>query len=120
MALLAEAGLLEVDSEQPVHSAAERHYRLRRERAVIGQDAAESMSLEDHRHRFADAMAALLAEFNAYLDREHADPAADSVGYRQGTLWFSQDELAELIGQIRSALASKRDNNQLRAATLTC
>ena len=32
------------------------------------------------------------------------------MGYRQGTLWLSQDELAELIGQIRSALASKRDN----------
>jgi hypothetical protein len=29
------------------------------------------------------AMAALLAEFNAYLQREHADPTADLVGYRQ-------------------------------------
>jgi hypothetical protein len=28
-------------------------------------------------------MAALLAEFSAYLDRDGADPAADSVGYRQ-------------------------------------
>ena len=31
------------------------------------------MSLEDHRHGFAAAMATLLADFNAYLDREHAD-----------------------------------------------
>ena len=34
--------------------------------------------------------AALLAEFNAYLDREHADPFADSVGYAQVPLWLSR------------------------------
>jgi hypothetical protein len=39
-----------------------------------------------HRRGFAAAMAALIAEFNAYLDRDGADPAADSVSYRQGTL----------------------------------
>jgi hypothetical protein len=55
-------------------------------------------------------MASLLAEFNAYLDREHADPTADSVSYRQGPLWLNQEELAELISEIRSAIVSKRDN----------
>ena len=82
--LLAEAGRLEVVDEQRVHGAVERRYRLRRERTVIEADAAASMSLEDHRHGFAAAMAALIAEFNAYLDRDHADPTADSVSYRQG------------------------------------
>jgi hypothetical protein len=52
----------------------------------------------------------LLAEFNAYLDREHADPIADSMGYAQIPLWLSQDELAELIGRVRDALLAKRDN----------
>ncbi len=82
----------------------------RRDRSVIDADAAASMSLEDHRHGFAAAMAALLAEFNAYLDRDHADPAADSVSYRQFPLWLDQDELAELISEMRSAIVSKRDN----------
>ena len=108
--LLAEAGLLEVAGEQRVHGAVERRYRLRRERAAIDGDAAASMSLEDHRHGFAAAMAALLAEFNAYLDREHADPTADSVSYRQGPLWLNREELAELISEVRSAILSKRDN----------
>jgi hypothetical protein len=85
-------------------------YRLRRERAVIDRDAAASMSLEEHRRLFAAAMAVLLAEFNAYLDREHADPTADSAGYRQVPLWLSQDELAELISQIRSAIVSRMGN----------
>ena len=110
VALLAEGGFLEVAGEQRVHGAVERRYRLRRERAVIDREAAASMSLEDHRQGFAAAMAALLAEFNAYFDREHADPFADSVGYAQVPLWLSQDELAELIGQVRDALLAQREN----------
>jgi DNA-binding transcriptional ArsR family regulator len=108
--LLAEAGLLEVEGEHRVHGAVERRYRLRRELAVIDPDAAASMSLEEHRHGFAAAMAALLAEFNAYLDRPRADPAADSVGYRQIPLWLSQDELAGLISEIRGAIVSRMEN----------
>src|SRR5512132_3192187 len=57
VSLLAEAGLLEVAGEQRVHGAVERRYRLNRTRAVIDQDAAASMSLDDHRHGFAAAMA---------------------------------------------------------------
>src|SRR2546421_9479991 len=75
--LLAEGGLLEVDGEQRVRGAVERRYRLRRERAIIDAETAASTSREDHRRVFAVAMATLLAEFNAYLDRDDADPAAD-------------------------------------------
>ncbi len=108
--LLAEAGLLEVAGEQRVHGAVERRYRLNRSRAVISPDAAASMSLDDHRHGFAAAMAALLADFGAYLDREHADPTADAVGYRQIPLWLSRSELTELITEITAALLSKGGN----------
>lgn len=108
--LLAEAGVLEVVGEQRVHGAVERHYRLRRERPRIDAEAAASMSLDDHRHGFTAAMAALHAEFNAYLDRDHADPTADSVGYRQIPLWLSQEELAELISELSGAVASRMDN----------
>jgi hypothetical protein len=110
VALLAEGGLLDVDGEQRVHGAVERRYRLHRARAVIDRDAAASMSLQEHRNGFAAAMAALLAEFNAYLDRGRADPTADSVSYRQFPLWLSQDELGELISEIRSAVVSKLAN----------
>ena len=108
--LLAEAGVLEVAGEQRVHGAVERRYRLQRARAVIDRETAASMTLDDHRRTFAAAMATLLAEFNTYLDQGHADPTADSVGYIQVPLWLSQDELAELIDEIRTALVAKRDN----------
>ncbi|MDH6110284.1 DNA-binding transcriptional ArsR family regulator [Kitasatospora sp. MAP12-15] len=108
--LLVEGGVLEVAEEQRVRGAVERHYRLRRDRAVIDADAAVSMSLDDHRRGFAAAMAALLTEFNAYLERDGADPGADSVGYRQGTLWLSPDELAEMVGALREVFTSRAAN----------
>ncbi|MCW2915662.1 MAG: hypothetical protein JWN52_3730 [Actinomycetia bacterium] len=108
--LLADGGVLEVEGEQRVRGAVERRYRLRQERAVIDADMVASLSLEDHRRGFAAAMAALLAEFNAYLDRDHADPVADSVGYRQHALWLSQDELAEMISELRSAIVPRMQN----------
>jgi DNA-binding transcriptional ArsR family regulator len=110
VSLLAEAGVLEVVSEQRVHGAVERRYRLYRPRAVINPDAAASMTLEEHRHGFAAAMAALVAEFNTYLHQGNADPTEDKVGYRQIPLWLSQDERDELISQIRTFLVSKMDN----------
>jgi DNA-binding transcriptional ArsR family regulator len=110
VSLLAEAGVLEVVSEQRVHGAVERRYRLYRPRAVIDPDAAASMTLEEHRHGFAAAMAALVAEFNTYLNQGHANPTADKVGYRQIPLWLSQEELAELISQVHTILVSTMDN----------
>ncbi|WAU16781.1 ArsR family transcriptional regulator [Streptomyces tubercidicus] len=107
---LADGGVLDVADEQRVRGAVERRYRLRRERAVIDADTAASVSVADHRRVFAVAMATLLAEFNAYLDREGADPTADLVGYRQHALWLSPDERAELIGEMREVLVSRMGN----------
>ncbi|MEU5212859.1 helix-turn-helix domain-containing protein [Streptomyces sp. NPDC020742] len=110
VSLLADGGLLEIEGEQRVRGAVERRYRLRRERAVIDSDAAASVPVEDHRQVFAVAMATLLAEFNAYLDRPGAAPAADLVGYRQHAMWLSRDELTALIGEMRDALVRRITN----------
>jgi AcrR family transcriptional regulator len=108
--LLADGGVLEVEGEQRVRGAVERLYRLRRGRAVIDAEAVASASVEDHRRVFAVAMTTLMAEFNAYLDRDDADPTADSVGYRQHALWLSQDELAEMINDLRRAIVPRMVN----------
>ena len=108
--LLADGGLLEVDGEHRVRGAVERRYRLHRARATVDAETAASVSVEDHRRVFAVAMATLLAEFNAYLDREHADPVADLVGYRQHALWLSPDERAEMIGEMRDVIVSRMGN----------
>jgi DNA-binding transcriptional ArsR family regulator len=105
--LLAEGGVLEVADEQRVRGAVERHYRLRRDRAAIDPEVGASMSLDEHRHGFAAAMAALHAEFNAYLDRPGAHPSADRVGYRQGILWLSEDEVTEMFGELQAVFAAR-------------
>jgi DNA-binding transcriptional ArsR family regulator len=110
VALLAEAGFLEVAGEHRVRGAVERRYRLRQDRPSIDGEAAAAMSLDDHGRGFAAAMVVLIAEFNAYLDREGANPAADSVSYRQGTLWLSPDELAELINEMLTVLQPRLSN----------
>lgn len=104
IAVLVEGGAIEVAGEQRVRGAVERRYRLRPERPSIGPDLAAGMSLDDHRRGFAAAMAVLLAEFDAYLDRDDADPVADGVGYRQATLWLTREELDELGGEMREIL----------------
>jgi hypothetical protein len=96
VAALVEGGFLEVAGERRVRGAVERRYRLRRDRPAIDAGAAAAMTPDDHRRAFAAAVAVLVAEFDAYLDREGADPVADGVGYRQGVLWLSPDEHAEL------------------------
>jgi DNA-binding transcriptional ArsR family regulator len=107
VALLADGGILEVDGEQQVGGTVERRYRLRRPRPMIDADTAASASLEDYRRAFATSMAALLGEFNAYLDRGHADPTADAVGFRQTSLWLSPNERDELIGEMRRAITPR-------------
>ncbi|RDI54337.1 helix-turn-helix domain-containing protein [Nocardia mexicana] len=108
--LLVAGGILEVAEEYRVRGAVERRYRLRRENAVIDAESAAAARPDRHRQIFAVAMATLLAEFNAYLDRDGADPAADLVGYRQSSVWLSRDELTALIADLRSVIAPRMAN----------
>ena len=109
VSLLVEGGILEVDHDEPVGGTIERWYRLRRSSVVITSDAAAA-SLDDYRRAFAAAVAALLGEFNAYLDRGHANPPADAVGFRQHALWLSPHERDELIGELRKAIVPQLNN----------
>jgi DNA-binding transcriptional ArsR family regulator len=108
--VLADAGILEIAGEQRVRGAVERRYRLRQDRASVSPETFKSVSREDHRRAFAAAMAALLAEFNAYLDHDDADPPADPVGYQQRGVWLTRDELLGMITGLRQAIAPLLDN----------
>lgn len=108
--LLSVGGVFEVAEERRVRGAVERTYRLRPDRAVIDADMMQSLTPDDYRRSFGVAMAALLAEFNAYIDRDQADPVADAVGYRQHALWLTRDELAEMISEMRRAIVPHLSN----------
>lgn len=110
VALLADGGLLDVEREERVRGAVERTYRLQPAKAAIDAEATASMTTDDHHRGFAAAVAALLAEFNAYLGRDGADPLADSVSYRQFSLWLSDEEKDAFLAELVSAIRSRVDN----------
>jgi len=105
--LLVDAGVLAVASERKVRGAAERRYRL-----VVEAASADpaGMSADDHRRAFATFVAALLADFDRYLDRvgETPDPVEDGVGYRQAGLWLDEEEFAALLADLREVVAARR------------
>ncbi|MBP2704273.1 helix-turn-helix domain-containing protein [Microbispora sp. RL4-1S] len=102
--LLVDHGVLEVAGERRVRGAVERRYRLRHARTAVDPEALAAMSPDDHRRVFATSVAVLVAEFNAYLDRQDADPVADLVGYRQHAVWLSRDELEKTISELRRVI----------------
>ena len=97
---LARGGVFEVASERRVRGAVERRYQLIPSAAAVSVDDARTMTLEDHRGAFTAAMAALIADFGAYLDRGRADPSADMVSYRRYLVWLSPQERSQLIDQL--------------------
>jgi len=109
VAILAEGGLLEVESEARVRGAVERFYRLHSARTVLGLDTVAAMSTDDHRRGFAAAVASLLAEFELYLSRDGADPLADGVSYRQFPVWLSEAEKAEFVEEVIGVIRARID-----------
>jgi DNA-binding transcriptional ArsR family regulator len=105
VALLADAGVLEVVDERMVRGGVERHYRLDREQARLDQQAVQEMTLGDHRRAFTAAMAALIADFGSYLNTGTAAPTEDLVGYRQIPLWLTDAERDRLIQRLQEVLA---------------
>ena len=109
VAVLADAGMLDIVGERRVRGAVERRYRLRAERPVIGRALAAAMSLDDHRSGFAAAMATLVAEFNAYLG-SGPEPVQDSVGYRQAVVWLNRRAVVDLMSQLRNLITVGMEN----------
>jgi DNA-binding transcriptional ArsR family regulator len=111
VALLTEAGVLEVVHERRVRGAVERTYRLHREGVQLDAAALAAMTPDDHRRAFTAFVGALLADFDSYLVAGRLDPATDLVSYRQAALWLSDEEAATLLGEVRAAIDARQDHD---------
>jgi len=107
VAVLVDGGMVDLVGEERVRGAVERTYRLHPSRTAI--DAA-AMTNADHQRGFAAAIAALLAEFNVYVGQPDANPLADSVSYRQFSLWLTEDEKAAFIEEMAVAIRARMIN----------
>jgi DNA-binding transcriptional ArsR family regulator len=110
IAVLTEAGVLEVAEERRVRGTTERSYRVRKEEAVVDPEARAAMSREDHLRSYTTFAASLLGDFDRYLAHEDADPHVDGVVYRQAAVWLTEEEFAVMVEEIEKAVVSRFDN----------
>ncbi|GLW09900.1 hypothetical protein Misp01_50290 [Microtetraspora sp. NBRC 13810] len=117
IALLADAGVLEVVGETRVRGIVVRSYRVRGEQAVIDPAARAAMTREDHQRAFTTFVVSLLADFERYLGREGADPLSDGVVYRQAAVCLTDDEFMEMIGEIERAVVTRTGDDEANGRT---
>jgi DNA-binding transcriptional ArsR family regulator len=104
IAILVDAGILEVVAERRVRGAVERTLRLVADEATLGPEDAARLTPEQHQRGFVTFVGALIEAFGRYLDTPGADVAHDPVGYRQASLWLTDQEAHRLVGDLRVAL----------------
>jgi DNA-binding transcriptional ArsR family regulator len=107
IAVLAEAGVLEVAEEKRVRGTVERSYRVSGTEAVVDPSARAAMTREDHTRAVTTFAASLMADFNRYHADENADPAADGVVYRQAAVWLTDEEFTAMVEEIEHAVVSR-------------
>jgi DNA-binding transcriptional ArsR family regulator len=107
LSMLVDGGLIEVVDEQRVRGAVERTYALRHGSASLGPDDLATASREDHLRYFASFVASLIDEYARYLRRDHIDLVADVVGYREGTVYLTDEEATETAREMWGAFARR-------------
>jgi hypothetical protein len=78
--------------------------------ANVTQEAAAAMSVDEHRQAFLTFVAALLNDFDRYLDRGDIDLARDLVGYRQAAVHLSDSEMADFLADLRDVIEPRLRN----------
>lgn len=104
VAALTQAEILEVARETPVRGTVERSYRVRQDKALVDAEARTTMTKDDHRRAFTVFTGALMADFERYLSREDTEPAREGVLYRQGAVYLSEEEFAELVDELEAVV----------------
>lgn len=107
IAVLTEAGVLEVVNEKRVRGTVERSYRVHPKHAVVAPEARAVMTREDHQRAFTTFAVSLMSDFDRYVARADADPVADGVVYRQAAVWLTDEEFAAMIDEIETAVVSR-------------
>ena len=118
VAKLVNGGVLAIIRERRVRGTVERTYALRTRAARIGRAELAAMGAEEHRQLFLAFIAALIADFDHYLDGGDIDFVRDAVGYRMVRLWLSDEELAECVKGINKALLPYLKNSPDPSRTL--
>ena len=104
VARLADAGVIEVAATRKVRGRRERTYRLVSGAAVVGREDVVGITPDEHLVHLQVFVASLLEQADRYLHSQQADPAGDGFGYRQLALWLDDDELENLVEELREVV----------------
>ncbi len=96
--------MLEVVGERRVRGGVERTYRLVKGSAHLGPEDAETMTRDEHMTGFVTFVGTLIDAMGRYLDEPHAKPGEDPMGYRQISLWLSDEELEAMVEEVGAIL----------------
>lgn len=104
LAQLHDGGMIEIVSERQVRGSVERTYGLIETATSLDADDVADATPEDHLRYFATFLGSVLSDFARYIQDDSADIGADGVGYRQVSLWLSDNELDELTAALRNVV----------------
>lgn len=110
VAVLAEAGVLQVAAERRVRAVVERSYRLAVSAARVPPEEAAAMSPQQHLAGFMAYAAGLLADMERYFTTGVPDPVSEGAGYRMAGMWLSDTEFAELASDLAALLGPRLAN----------
>ena len=110
VAVLAEAGVLEVVDERRVRGGVERTYALVAEAAQLGAADVADMEPEELLRGFVVFAGTLIEAFGRYVADPQARPEQDLLSYRQAALWLDEDERATLVERLTAAIGPALGN----------
>jgi DNA-binding transcriptional ArsR family regulator len=114
VARLAEAGVLAVAGERRVRGALERTYELRTSESTVKPADLAGLSRDEHRELFITFVAALLREYERYLERDEIDLIRDGVSYRLSGMWLTKREAKKLAQDLHNLLLAAASNTPKR------
>ena len=97
VAVLVEAGLLDVVGERRVREAVERTFALNSSPTQVAPEDLATMTPEQHKRGFVAFIGGLIANFDRYADRGDVDLVRDQVSYRHYPIWATDAEVEELL-----------------------
>ncbi|MGI9585659.1 MAG: helix-turn-helix domain-containing protein [Acidimicrobiia bacterium] len=105
VAVLADAGMLEVVRERQARGATERTFRVNSAAAHLGEDEAKHLSADEHLAAFTMFTGALIESYGRYLASADTHPHLDGVSFRQVALHLTDEELAAMVQELREVLS---------------
>lgn len=107
---LLEAEVLEVVEENKVRGTIEKVYALSNQLETVTATEVKEASRQDHFSFFFSFLTNLLGDYEQYLQQENIDLEKDGVSYRQVSVFLSNEELRDLLTEIRTIVSRVMEN----------